>query len=89
MFGFTRPGTSADDDVFDMDFVRSQFPAFTEPKLSGWAFFENAGGSYPCLHAVDRLTEFYRRLDTKLKSLAQSVQCKSENYSSLLKSQKK
>ena len=61
MFGFTRPGTSADDDVFDMDFVRSQFPAFTEPKLSGWAFFENAGGSYPCLHAVDRLTEFYRR----------------------------
>ena len=31
----------------DLDFVRSHFPAFTEPTLKGWAFFENAGGSYP------------------------------------------
>lgn len=62
MFGFSRPDSpSDDDDVFDMEFVRSQFPAFMEPKLAGWAFFENAGGSYPCLHVVDRLTEFYRR----------------------------
>lgn len=45
----------------DLSFVRSQFPAFAEPSLEGWAFFENAGGSYPCKQVVDRLTEFYTR----------------------------
>lgn len=44
----------------DTDFVRSQFPAFSEPSLAGQAFFENAGGSYPCQQVVDRLTRFYR-----------------------------
>lgn len=44
----------------DIDFVRSQFPAFAEPSLRGQAFFENAGGSYPCGQVVDRLTRFYR-----------------------------
>jgi len=43
----------------DLPFVRSQFRAFTEPSLQGWAFFENAGGSYPCRQVVDRLTGFY------------------------------
>ena len=43
----------------DLSFVRSQFPAFSEPSLQGWAFFENAGGSYPCKHVVKRLTDFY------------------------------
>ncbi len=43
----------------DLQFVRSQFPAFSEPSLKGWAFFENAGGSYPCKHFIDRLTDFY------------------------------
>ncbi len=46
--------------VLDLDFVRSQFPAFASPVLSSHAFFENAGGSYPCLQVVDRLTRFYR-----------------------------
>lgn len=46
----------------DLDFVRGQFPAFAEPSLQGWAFFENAGGSYPCGPVVERLAEFYRRL---------------------------
>ncbi|AZL60389.1 aminotransferase class V-fold PLP-dependent enzyme [Tabrizicola piscis] len=46
--------------VLDLDFVRSQFPAFDSPVLSSHAFFENAGGSYPCLQVVDRLTRFYR-----------------------------
>ena len=45
---------------FDTDFVRAQFPAFSEPSLDGWAFFENAGGSYPCRQVVDRLTDVYR-----------------------------
>jgi selenocysteine lyase/cysteine desulfurase len=44
---------------FDLDFVRSQFPAFAEPTLQGWAFFENAGGSYPAAATVRRLHEFY------------------------------
>ncbi len=46
----------------DVDFIRSQFPAFSEPTLDGWAFFENAGGSYTCSQVIDRLTTFYRRL---------------------------
>jgi selenocysteine lyase/cysteine desulfurase len=43
----------------DLDFVRAQFPAFAQPSLKGQAFFENAGGSYPCRQVVDRLTRFY------------------------------
>ena len=45
----------------DLQFVRSQFPAFSEPDLKGWAFFENAGGSYPCKQVIQRLTEFYKK----------------------------
>ncbi|WP_299627758.1 aminotransferase class V-fold PLP-dependent enzyme [uncultured Tateyamaria sp.] len=43
----------------DLDFVRAQFPAFSEPSLQGQAFFENAGGSYVCQQVIDRLTRFY------------------------------
>jgi selenocysteine lyase/cysteine desulfurase len=45
--------------ALDTAFVRSQFPAFAEPALQGQAFFENAGGSYPCAQVVARLTRFY------------------------------
>lgn len=45
----------------DLEFVRSQFPAFSEPTLNGWAFFENAGGSYPCKQFIHRLTDFYMK----------------------------
>ena len=45
----------------DIDFVRAQFPAFSEPSLQGQAFFENAGGSYACGQVIDRLTRFYRQ----------------------------
>lgn len=44
----------------DTTWVRAQFPAFAVPALQGQAFFENAGGSYPCVQVVDRLTRFYR-----------------------------
>ena len=44
----------------DTTWVRAQFPAFSAPDLQGQAFFENAGGSYPCAQVVDRLTRFYR-----------------------------
>ncbi len=43
----------------DISFVRSQFPAFSQPDLKGWAFFENAGGSYPCRQFIEKLTDFY------------------------------
>ena len=46
----------------DLDFVRSQFPAFGEPSLRRQAFFENAGGSYACRQVIERLGEYYRRL---------------------------
>src|SRR5262249_11360484 len=46
----------------DLDFVRSQFPAFAEPSLHGQAFFENAGGSYACAQVIGLLNEYYRRL---------------------------
>lgn len=45
--------------TLDTRFVRSQFPAFSQPALEGQAFFENAGGSYPCAQVVARLTRFY------------------------------
>ena len=40
--------------------IRDRFPAFAEPSLAGWAFFENAGGSYACRQVIDRLGRFYR-----------------------------
>ena len=45
--------------ALDLDFVRGQFPAFSVPELSGMAFFENAGGSYMCRQAIDRLDLYY------------------------------
>jgi len=48
--------------IFDLDFIRRQVPAFSEPSLQGWAFFENAGGSYPARQTIERLTDFYTRL---------------------------
>lgn len=45
----------------DIEFVRSQFPAFAEPSLDGQAFFENAGGSYTCQHVIGRLSRFYHQ----------------------------
>ena len=50
------------DTALDLDFVRAQFPAFAQPSLADQAFFENAGGSYPCGRVVSRLHEYYLRL---------------------------
>lgn len=47
--------------TLDIAFIRSQFPAFSEPSLEGQAFFENAGGSYACQPVIDRLTRFYHQ----------------------------
>ena len=41
--------------------IRDAFPAFSEPSLRDFAFFENAGGSYTSGAVIDRLTTYYRR----------------------------
>lgn len=40
--------------VLDVPFVREQFP----PLANGWAFFENAGGSYVPQQVIDRITAY-------------------------------
>jgi cysteine desulfurase family protein (TIGR01976 family) len=45
----------------DIDFVRAQFPAFSEPDLQNFGFFENAGGSYACGAVIERLERYYRQ----------------------------
>ena len=42
----------------DIDYVRSQFPAFKDPLSKDWSFFENAGGSYVPKDVIEKLTEF-------------------------------
>ena len=49
----------------DFNFVRSQFPAFAEPSLEGFAHFENAGGSFACGQVIDSLQRYYR--ETKVQ----------------------
>ncbi len=43
----------------DMGFVRAQFAAFDGGSTREYAFFENAGGSYPARAVTDRLHRFY------------------------------
>ena len=47
--------------ALDLDFVRSQFPALSEPSLDGWAHFDNAGGSYACGQVIEQLNRYYRQ----------------------------
>ena len=46
--------------TLDLDFVRSQYPAFQNPATAQWAFFENAGGSYVPHQVIDRLNHFFK-----------------------------
>ena len=46
--------------ALDLDFVRTQFPAFEVDSLQGQSFFENAGGSYTCGAVIERLERYYR-----------------------------
>ncbi len=43
----------------DPALIRAEFPAFAQPDLDGWAFFENAGGSYAARQVIDKLTSYY------------------------------
>lgn len=51
--------------VLDVDFVRAQFPAFSDPRVAGWAHLENAGGSYVPRQVTDLLTRFF--VETKVQ----------------------
>ncbi len=42
----------------DINYVRSQFPAFKDPLSKDWSFFENAGGSYVPRNVIEKLTQF-------------------------------
>ena len=44
----------------DPALIRAEFPAFAEKGLEGWAFFENAGGSYTSRQVIDLLDHYYR-----------------------------
>ena len=52
----------------DLDFVRSQFPAFKDPLCKDWSFFENAGGSYVPKQVIERLNNFM--ISTKVQPYA-------------------
>ena len=45
----------------DIEFVRTQFPAFSEKSLFKKAFFENAGGSFMCQQVIDRFDRYFRQ----------------------------
>ena len=53
----------------DLDFVRSQFPAFKDPLCKDWSFFENAGGSYVPKQVIERLNKFM--ISTKVQPYAE------------------
>ena len=54
----------------DLDFIRSQYPVFSNPDTARWAMFENAGGSYVPRQVVDRLHDFFQY--TKVQPTAHS-----------------
>jgi cysteine desulfurase family protein (TIGR01976 family) len=53
----------------DLNFVRSQFPAFKDPLCKDWSFLENAGGSYVPQQVIDRLNKFM--ISTKVQPYAE------------------
>ncbi len=53
----------------DINYVRSQFPAFTDPLSKDWSFFENAGGSYVPKNVINKLNEFM--VSTKVQPYAE------------------
>jgi len=49
----------AGETTLDVDFVRSQFPAFSHPETGRWAHLENAGGSYVPVQVIDKVTDLF------------------------------
>ena len=44
--------------TLDIEYVKAQFPAFTDPLSSKWTFMENAGGSYVPHNVINHLNNF-------------------------------
>ena len=42
----------------DLDYLRSQFPAFAHPETGQWVMSENAGGSYAAKPVIDQLHHY-------------------------------
>lgn len=40
--------------------IRAEFPAFRQPSLKNFAFFENAGGSYTAAPVLNRMKHYYQ-----------------------------
>ena len=53
----------------DIDYVRSQFPAFSDSLAKDWTFLENAGGSYVPINVINKLNEFM--ISTKVQPYAE------------------
>ena len=53
----------------DLDYVKAQFPAFSDPLSAKWSFFENAGGSYVPHNVINHLNHFMT--STKVQPYAQ------------------
>ena len=43
----------------DVEYVRSQFPAFKDPLSKVWSFFENAGWRYVPINVINKLSSKY------------------------------
>ena len=70
----------------DIEYVRSQFPAFKDPLSKGWSFFENAGGSYVPQNVINKLTELqnYSGIDGKSWSYQLKIWIPSDCYKKLI-----
>ncbi len=53
----------------DIDFIRSQFPAFKDSICKDWSFCENAGGSYVPHQVINKLNQFM--ISTKVQPYAE------------------
>ncbi len=58
----------SDNISLDINYVRSQFPAFKDPLCKNWSFVENAGGSYVPNQVINRLNKFM--ISTKVQPYA-------------------
>ncbi len=58
----TRNFTARNQNVLDLDFVRSRFPALS----TDWALFDNAGGSVPLASVIDGVASYMGRLGVQL-----------------------
>ena len=66
--------TVSNSPTFDVSFARAQFPdsCFAPGPDGGWAFFENAGGSFVPRTVVTRMTDYMR--ESQVQPLAPSPQ---------------